>query len=160
MTQVGTDVVLKLGPTQSLTFRNETIANFQANDFMLPAYLPGMSLRFDDEFNSFVSSPTGTQGWMTQGGAYWRTLSSNNEAEYYSDSSVGVNPFSDTNGVLTITAAPGSNPLGLPYNSGIITTEKSFNFEYGLVEVSAKLPAGDGIVAGDLAAAEQSRLAT
>ncbi len=145
MTQVGTDVVLKLSTTQTLTFRNETIANFKANDFMLPAYLPGMSLRFDDEFNSFVSSPTGTQGWMTQGGAYWRTLSGNNEAEYYSDSSVGVNPFSDANGVLTITAAPGSNPLGLPYNSGIITTEKSFNFEYGLVEVSAKLPAGDGM---------------
>jgi beta-glucanase (GH16 family) len=145
MTQVGTDVVLKLSTTQTLTFRNETIANFQAKDFMLPAYLPGMSLRFDDEFNSFVSSPTGAQGWMTQGGAFWRTLSGNNEAEYYSDSSVGVNPFSDTNGVLTITAAPGSNPLGLPYNSGIITTEKSFNFEYGLVEVSAKLPAGDGM---------------
>jgi len=145
MTQVGTDVVLKLSTTQTLTFRNETIANFQANDFMLPAYLPGMSLRFDDEFNSFVSSPTGAQGWMTQGGAFWRTLSGNNEAEYYSDSSVGVNPFSNANGVLTITAAPGSNPLGLPYNSGIITTEKSLNFEYGLVEVSAKLPAGDGM---------------
>jgi hypothetical protein len=68
MTQVGTDVVLKLSTTQTLTFRNETIANFQAKDFMLPAYLPGMSLRFDDEFNSFVSSPTGAQGWMTQGG--------------------------------------------------------------------------------------------
>ena len=145
MTQVGADVVLNLGGGQTLTFRNETIANFHATDFMLPAYLPGMSLRFDDEFNSFVSSPTGTQGWMTQGGAYWRTLSGNNEAEYYSDSSVGVNPFSDSNGVLTITAAPGSNPLGLPYNSGIITTEKSFNFEYGLVEVSAKLPAGAGL---------------
>ncbi len=145
MTQVGADVVLKLTASQTLTFRNETIANFQANDFMLPAYLPGMSLRFDDEFNSFTSSPTGTQGWMTQGGAYWRTLPSNNEAEYYSNSTVGVNPFSDANGVLTITAAPGSNALGLPYNSGIITTEKSFNFEYGLVEVSAKLPAGDGL---------------
>ena len=145
MTQVGSDVVLNLGGGQTLTFRNETIAQFQAGDFMLPAYLPGMTLRFDDEFNSFVSSPTGTQGWMTQGGQYWRTLGSNNEAEYYSDSSVGTNPFSDSNGVLTITAAPGSNPLGLPYNSGIITTEKSFNFEYGLVEVNAKLPTGAGL---------------
>jgi beta-glucanase (GH16 family) len=145
MTQVGSDVVLNLGGGETLTFRNATIANFQASDFMLPAYLPGMSLTFDDEFNSFVSSPTGTQGWMTQGGAYWRTLSGNNEAEYYSDPSVGVNPFSDANGVLTITAAPGPNPLGLPYNSGIITTETSFNFEYGLIEVSAKLPAGAGL---------------
>jgi beta-glucanase (GH16 family) len=145
MSQVGSDVVLNLGNNQTLTLRNETLAGFKAGDFMLPAHLTGMTLRFDDEFNTFVSSPTGTQGWMTQGGQYWRTLPSNNELEYYSDSSVGVNPFSDTNGVLTITAAPGANPLGLPYNSGIITTEKSFNFEYGLVEVSAKLPAGDGL---------------
>ena len=142
MTQVGPDVVLNLGGGQTLTFRNETSAQFQAGDILLPAHLTNMSLRFDDEFNSFVWSPTGTQGWMTQGGQYWRTLSSNNELEYYSDPTVGVNPFTDANGVLTITAAPGSNPLGLPYNSGIITTENSFNFEYGLVEVSAKLPAG------------------
>src|SRR5262249_6457577 len=141
----GPDVVLNLGAGQSITFRNETIAQFKASDFQLPAYLPNMTLRFDDEFNTFVSSPMGTQGWMTQGGNVWRTLSSNNELEYYSDSSVGVNPFSDANGILTITAAPGSNPLGLPYNSGIITTEHSFNFEYGLVEVNAKLPAGDGL---------------
>ena len=145
MTQTGSDVVLNLGNNQTLTFRNETVAGFQASDFMLPAHLTGMTLRFDDEFNNFVWSPDGSQGWMTQGGAYWRTLSSNNELEYYSDSSVGTNPFSDSNGVLTITAAPGSNPLGLPYNSGIITTEGSFNFEYGLVEVSAKLPSGAGL---------------
>ena len=107
--------------------------------------LSGMTLRFDDEFDSFVSSPTGTEGWMTQGGAFWRTLSTNDELEYYSDSSVGISPFSVAGGVLTITAAPGPNPLGLPYNSGIITTEKSFNFEYGLVEVRARLPAGAGL---------------
>jgi beta-glucanase (GH16 family)/Ca2+-binding RTX toxin-like protein len=145
MTQAGPDVVLNLGGGETLTFRNETIAQFAAADFMLPAYLPNMSLRFDDEFNTFTSSPTGTKGWMTQGGHYWRTLSGNNELEYYSDSSVGVNPFTDSNGVLTITAAPGANPLGLPYNSGIITTEGSLNFEYGLIEVSAKLPAGAGL---------------
>ncbi len=145
MTQVGADIVLNLGGGQTLTFRNETVVKFQASNFMVPAHLPGMLLRFEDEFNSFSSSPTGAQGWMTQGGASWRTLAGNNEAQYYSDSSVGIDPFSDTGGVLTITAAPGSNPLGLPYNSGIITTEKSFNFQYGLVEVSAKLPAGAGL---------------
>ena len=143
MTQVGADVVLNLGVGQTLTFRNETIANFTAKDFQLPAYLAGMTLRFDDEFNTFVSSPLGTQGWMTQGGNVWRALSG--QDQYYSDSSVGFNPFSDANGILTITAEPGANPLGMTYNSGIITTEKSFNFEYGLVEVSAKLPAGAGL---------------
>ncbi len=145
MAQVGSDVVLTLGTNQTITFRNETVASLTANDFELPAYLTNMTLRFDDEFNSFTWSPDGSKGWMTQGGNVWRTLSGNNEQEYYSDSTVGVNPFSLSGGVLDINATPGSNPLGLPYNSGIITTEKSFNFEYGLVEVNAKLPAGQGL---------------
>ena len=108
-------------------------------------------LVFDDEFKTFVSSPDGSQGWMTSfpyGGEAARTLSGNNEAEYYSDSSVGENPFSDKNGVLSITAsnaAPGSNPYNLPYDSGIITTYKSFAMTYGLFEVRAELPAGQGL---------------
>ncbi len=159
MTQVGSDVVLNLGSGQTLTFRNVTVSSFTANDFMLPAYLPGMTLRFDDEFNIFVSSPYGTQGWMTQGGSVWRTLSSNGELEYYSDSSVGVNPFSDSNGVLNITAAPGTNPLGLPYNSGIITTEGSYNFEYGSRRGQCKAARRGRHVAGDLAGAKQLQLA-
>ena len=70
--------------------------------------MSGPVLVFDDEFNNFVSSPDGSQGWMTSlpyGGEAARTLSGNNEAEYYSDSSVGKNPFSDKNGVLSITAS-------------------------------------------------------
>ncbi len=112
---------------------------------------PAPVLVFDDEFNKFVSSPDGSQGWMTAlpyGGDAARTLSGNNEAEYYSDSSVGKNPFSDKNGVLSITAspaAPGSNPDNLPYDSGIITSFKSFSMTYGLFEVRAELPAGQGL---------------
>ncbi len=108
-------------------------------------------LVFDDEFNKFVSSPDGSQGWMTAypyGGEAARTLTGNNEAEYYSDSSVGKNPFADKNGVLSITAsnaAPGSNPYNLPYNSGVITSFKSFSMTYGLFEVRAELPAGQGL---------------
>ncbi len=108
-------------------------------------------LVFDDEFNKFVSSPDGSQGWMTSlpyGGDAARTLSGNSEAEYYSDSSVGKNPFSDKNGVLSITAskaAAGSNPDNLPYDSGIITSFKSFSMTYGLFEVRAELPAGQGL---------------
>ena len=108
-------------------------------------------LVFDDEFNNFVSSPDGSQGWMTSlpyGGDAARTLSGNNEAQYYSDSSVGKNPFTVKNGVLSITAskaAPGSNPDNLPYVSGMITSFKSFSMTYGLFEVRAELPAGQGL---------------
>ena len=88
--------------------------------------LSNASLTFDDEFNEFTSSSNGSHGWMTTypyGGESARTLPHNHEAEYYSDSSVGKNPFSDSNGILDITAtraAAGSNPYGLPYDSGLI----------------------------------------
>jgi len=105
-------------------------------------------LTFDEEFNNFVSSPDGSKGWMTSYLGETRTLSGNDEAEYYSDSSVGVNPFSLRNGRLTIAAAPalpGSNPLNLPYTSGVITTMTLFSQTYGIFEVRAKLPAGQGL---------------
>jgi beta-glucanase (GH16 family) len=113
--------------------------------------LPASALTFDDEFNTFVSSPDGSQGWMTTypyTGEAARSLYPNSEAEYYSDPSVGENPFSDANGVLTISAtpaAPGSNPYNLPYDSGLITTDTSFHQLYGYFEVSAELPAGTGL---------------
>lgn len=109
-----------------------------------------LTLTFDDEFNSFVSSPDGSTGlWQTSMGNGNRTLGSNGEQEYYSDSSVGYNPFSDQNGILSITAEPtsvtGANALGLPYDSGVITTESSFNQLYGYFEINAELPAGQGL---------------
>jgi beta-glucanase (GH16 family) len=60
---------------------------------------------------------------------------------------VGVDPFSGSNAVLTVSAtpaAPGSNPYNLPYDSGLITTYTSFHQLYGYFEVRAELPAGAG----------------
>src|SRR5206468_2525137 len=95
--------------------------------------------------NSFTSSPNGTSGWQTSFYFGGRTLSSNGEQQYYSDSSVGVNPFAVANGVLDITASPGANPGALWYNSGLITTEGMFSQTYGYFEMRAKLPAGQGM---------------
>jgi beta-glucanase (GH16 family) len=109
------------------------------------------NLTFDDEFNTFVSSPDGSAGWMTTypwDGEDARTSPSNGEAEYYSDPSVGTNPFTDTKGILDITAkiaTPGSNPYDLPYTSGIITSYKSLAQTYGYFEIRAELPAGQGL---------------
>jgi len=112
----------------------------------------GLHLTFDDEFNSFSSSPDGSSGtWTTTypfGGETARTLPANHEAEFYSDNSVGENPFSVNNGVLTISAtpaAPGSNPYGLPYDSGVVSTHDSFAQQYGYFEMRAQLPAGAGL---------------
>jgi hypothetical protein len=108
------------------------------------------SVTFDENFKIFTWSPDGSKGWMTTfpyAGESARTLPNNHEAEYYSDSTVGVNPFSVNSGILTITAAPAAqpNPYNLPYTSGLITTYKSFHQTYGLFEIRAKLPAGQGL---------------
>ena len=83
------------------------------------------------------------------GGEAAYTLPVNNEAEYYSSDRSGSNsPFSNSNGVLNITAtkaAAGSNPYNLPYTSGLITTNKSFTQTYGYFETRAQLPAGQGL---------------
>ena len=107
-------------------------------------------MTFDDEFNTFNGSSNGTSGWMTsfpyQGEAAY-TLAGNNEAEYYGSATTGLNPFSIQNGVLDITATPAgqSNPYGLPYNSGVITTANDFSQTYGYFEVRAEMPAGAGL---------------
>ncbi|RAI56243.1 hypothetical protein DOO78_21750 [Roseicella frigidaeris] len=147
--QSGADTILTLGGGESLLLRNTTASSLTARDFALPVNPahPGMRLTFADEFNSLSASATGV-------GTTWkttlkiidqqRTLASNNEAQYYSDSSVGVNPFAVGGGVLDITAAPGSNPLNLAYTSGLLSSAHSFAQQYGYFEIKAQLPAGQG----------------
>jgi beta-glucanase (GH16 family) len=105
---------------------------------------PGMTLTFAEEFTEFVWSVDGRRGWRTNF-PYGRTLASNKEAQYYSDASVGTHPFRLLDGVLEITAAPGQNPDGLPYVSGLITTRESFAQRYGHFEMRARLPRGRGL---------------
>ena len=108
-----------------------------------------MARTFSDEFNTFRASADGSTGlWQTTAANGNRTLVQNGDQEYYSDRSVGVDPFNLQNGALNITAAraaPGSNPLNLPYTSGIITTESTFNQLYGYFEIDAQMPAGQGL---------------
>ena len=101
---------------------------------------------FDDEFNTFSASPTGVGTvWQTTLGSGARTLPNNGEQQYYSDPSTGINPFRNQNGVLDITAQRGSNPLGLPYDSGAINTQNSFSQTYGYFEIDAQMPAGQAL---------------
>ncbi len=104
-----------------------------------------MHLTFTSHFEELGNPSAGNRGWMTTGPRGWRTLEANNEAQYYSDASIGTNPFSVRDGVLTITASRGSNPAGLPFNSGMLTTYRSFNQLYGYFEMRAKIPSGAGL---------------
>ena len=111
--------------------------------------LTGLRQTFADEFNVLDSSPDGSRGWQSNLGFGVRDLQ-NNELEYFSDSSVGVNPFSIANGILDVTArraAPGDTPAGsgLTWTSGALTTIHNFSQTYGVFEIRAKLPAGQGM---------------
>jgi beta-glucanase (GH16 family) len=60
-----------------------------------------------------------------------------------------VKPWTDANGILTLTAAPASADVsaqinGYGYTSGEINTYHSFSQTYGYFEMKAELPAGQG----------------
>jgi hypothetical protein len=100
---------------------------------------------FNGTFGTFSGSPKGNTTWQTTLPHGLRNIPGNGEEEYYSDPTVGVDPFSVQDGILSITATAGSNPAGLPYNSGVITTEKSFSQLYGYFDIRAELPTGEGM---------------
>ena len=140
MTQVGADTVLKLSPTDDVTFRNTQIGTFTASNFTLP--MPSMAHfkpTFDDEFNgssvNFYNAATNTGLWTTEFGfGGWGSEASHTIAAYTGEQEIfvdpsyagsgktalGLNPFSVNNGVLSIT--PGLVP----------TADQSslFNYQY------------------------------
>ena len=186
MTQSGSNVGITLGNGQLLMLQNQSVSNVTASNVILgsssttggstgststgstssgnPVNPPGMSMSFDDEFNSLslnmgtASTASGT--WTTYfSGWNVRTLSGNNEQEIYVDPSyagssgspLGLNPFSDQNGVLTITTSPTPSQdlqylSNMPYISGQLNTQNSFSQTYGYFEMRAQLPgAGQGM---------------
>jgi beta-glucanase (GH16 family) len=107
--------------------------------------LSTFTLTFNDDFNTFDSSPDGNGAWKTEFYFGGRSLPSNGEQQYYSDASVGTDPFHLQDGSLVIHAAPGDNADGLPYTSGMISTEGTFSQTYGYFEIGATLPQGQGM---------------
>ncbi len=161
MTQVGSDVVLKLSPADLIDFKNTTIANFTAANFQMQAATGGMAMAFDDEFNSLSlynsTTKTGTWlpyfDWSAYSALNAHTVLASGELEVYVDpnfagsgtTALGLNPFSISNGVLTITARPTPTAdQGLlwsrAYTSGMITTKPSFSQTYGYFEIKAEFP--------------------
>jgi len=101
-------------------------------------------LVFSDEFTGTSLDLT---KWETQypwGG----TLENNEELECYLPNSVSLN-----DGVLKLTAIEKNvtcigmdgQTKNLPYRSGMIASHGHFSFEYGFVEIRAKVPAGPGL---------------
>jgi beta-glucanase (GH16 family) len=121
--------------------------------------LAGYHLSYDDEFNAMPTmSPVAGQaqydttldGFPNYQGM---RILANGDQQYYTDSTIGSSPFSIVNGALVISATyvgAGNTPgrggaTGPSYTSGQITTEGSFNQQYGYFEMRAKLPQGAGM---------------
>jgi VCBS repeat-containing protein len=172
-TQNGNDTVLNFGNGDTLTLQNVNKTDLVANDFVfgvdtapVAANDPAV-LTFDDEFNSFQTYSAATPtGWDTVGGPQWANLGRvnlyasgtepfNNELQWYVDPNTAggtqPNPFSASNGVLDITAAPAVPRIAnyfdaFNYSSGIITSYESHQQLYGYFEMRAELPAGVGLL--------------
>lgn len=156
MVQLGADVIVNDGGTM-VALRNMTVGQLSASDFQLSLNYASLgSLKFDDEFNSLSLGSSGTWSTSFGSGLAGHTLMRNNEAEVYVDPSfagsgstpLGINPFSDSNGIATITAqrataAQQAQLWGYQYTSGILFSNSTQL--YGYFEMRAELPKGQGL---------------
>jgi beta-glucanase (GH16 family) len=94
-----------------------------------------LGLVWSDEFNTNGAPDPAKWGYDLGGGGY-----GNNELEYYTNRPENVLV---ENGVLKIKAIK-ENYNGSAYTSARLLSKGKFEFKYGKVEVSAKLPAGVG----------------
>lgn len=115
-------------------------------------------LTFHEDFSDSISiSPTGRDesgagAWKSQW--FWDSRYSDDRTDgvYFSDSSTGYNPFSQSDGVLKITAKPigqsgvQNAPSWVTHASGMLHTDDLFSQQYGYFEFRAKNAPGDGFL--------------
>jgi len=166
MTQQGADTVLNLGGGETLTFRNANAAtSFQDKQFLLNLDTSKLgAITFQDDFSTLSlwdpSHKTGT--WQTNFGnnlkdVWSYSLISNGEQQVYTtegfegtgDHNLHLNPFSVSNGVLSITAqqiqpSDVASTFGQSWSSGMINTLNSFQQQYGYFEMRAQFPNAEG----------------
>ncbi len=110
---------------------------------LTPPVAGNWQMSYQDEFNSNRLAPE----WRTT--QYWdetATVYGKGELQAYDASGVSVG-----NGQLHLTARA-DNQYGVPYVSGLVMTggdkyhptSRKFSFQYGYMEVRAKIPAGQG----------------
>ncbi|MEY9594024.1 beta-glucanase (GH16 family) [Bradyrhizobium yuanmingense] len=111
--------------------------------------LSGYKLTFDDEFNSRSISLTGAGTKWADTRAEWRGDAASDVGfgtSSFVDPSSGYDPFSVSQGVLAITAVPDRTPFGVPgsWESGLITTQRTFSQQYGYFEIRAEFSSSPG----------------
>ena len=92
-------------------------------------------LIFSDEFDA---NTLDSSKWNTH--YFWgRTNSDNNEEEYYADDAF------DFTGTYLRLRADRRDMAGFHYTSGMISSHDKFSFQYGYIEIRARVPAGKGL---------------
>lgn len=107
------------------------------NGYNSPESYPGYTLIWQDEFEGVALNSEDWNYEIGNGASGW----GNNELEYYTDSPKNV--FL-SNGHLIIEARK-EGVGGFDYTSARITTQGKQEFQYGRVDIRAKLPHGQGI---------------
>ncbi|RYE56080.1 MAG: glycosyl hydrolase family protein, partial [Rhizobiaceae bacterium] len=158
MTQVDKDVLIDLSANDKLLIKDVKISDLTDDDFLLRFSPSGLKMTFQDEFNGLSlysdTNPRGT--WDTtfrygpDNSLSARTLPGNGEDQVYTDPKFGPNPFSVSDGELSITAekltaAESAKLWNYKYASGLLTTEHSFAQTYGYFEIKAELPVEQGM---------------
>ena len=100
--------------------------------------------RWKTNFFFGVQDPDHPMAWTS------RTIAGNGELQYYASPFAMPSPFEWKDGILSIVARRTpmegrSRAHGLPYLSGLITTEKSFSQAGGYFEARIALPHGRGL---------------
>jgi len=152
-TQIGNDVVIQLPGDQAVGLKNVTLSSLNASQFQLDLDRSNLVQVFADQFDQFsrndpITNPTGT--WRTflknDAGPSGRTITTEGEQQLYVDETLGVNPFSTENGILTISARDTPASMldqfhGYKYTSGMVSSKATHSQLYGVFEIRAKLPA-------------------
>ncbi|MGY4622405.1 carbohydrate-binding domain-containing protein [Bradyrhizobium sp. USDA 4486] len=104
--------------------------------------LTGYKLTFDDEFNARSISLTGAGTTWGDTRAQWLGDAFSDVGfgtSSFVDPGSGYDPFSVSQGVLSVTAVPDRTPYGVPgaWESGLITTQGHFSQMYGYFEIRA-----------------------
>ena len=157
--QVGTDVVVNLGDGQTVTLLNTVLANVASNFGIVNTPLVQT---FKDDFDTLSAGQNPSLTWRTSmewGGAsafmlgtstggqeVWVDPSFRGLPGSMSSTALGINPFSISDGVLSITANPVTAAVqpyvgNANFTAGLLSTENSFSQTYGYFEMKAQLPA-------------------
>jgi hypothetical protein len=120
----------------SATIENDgTYLPTDTSGYTSPLSYPGYLLTWSDEFNS---NSIDTNNWNFEiGGGGW----GNNELEYYTGR---IKNAFQSSGHLVIEATA-ENYEGSNYTSARMTSQNKQQFQYGRIDIRAKLPVGQGI---------------